>query len=107
MAHLEYQVIDHGVEHSQFFTGCGVSFTRYTDCATGIGESARDAGTDAFESADIPTSVDASALISELADLSTVQDAHEDCDPADHDECELTHHVSIRWRVVESAEVRP
>lgn len=104
---LEYAVIDHGVDGSQYFPGCGVAFTRYTDVATGIGESAREAGIDAFEGADIPTSVDASELIKDIAALPDEADAHEECDPADDGECELTHFVSIRWSVVESVEARP
>src|SRR4051812_44548084 len=76
---LEYAVLDHGVDGSQFFPGCGVYGTRYTDVATGIAESAREAGIDAFEGADIPTSVDASELIREIASLPDKADAHAAC----------------------------
>src|SRR3954467_11741329 len=76
---LEYQVLDHGVDGSQYFPGCGVYGTRYTDVATGIGESAREAGIDAFDGADIPTNVDASALIKTIAALPDQADAHAAC----------------------------
>lgn len=46
----EHEVIVHGVEHEQYFQGCGVSFTSYTDVATGIGADARQAFDDALES---------------------------------------------------------
>lgn len=46
-----YQVIDHGVEHSQYFQGCGVAFTEFVDCFTGIGDTAREALDDAIENA--------------------------------------------------------
>lgn len=45
-----FQIIDHGVEHSQYFQGCGVSFTPYTDVATGIGSTPKEALDDALDS---------------------------------------------------------
>jgi hypothetical protein len=47
----EFEILDHGVEHSQYFQGCGVSFTPYTDVYTGIGSSAHEALEDALEQA--------------------------------------------------------
>lgn len=47
----EHEVIDHGVEHEQYFQGCGVSFTRFEECYTGCGASAHDALDDALEQA--------------------------------------------------------
>lgn len=44
------QIIRHGIEHSQYFQGCGVSFTAYDACATGIGATEREAYEDALES---------------------------------------------------------
>ena len=46
---MEVQVINHGIEHSQYFQGCGVSFTHYDDCFTGIGASPGKAYNDALE----------------------------------------------------------
>jgi hypothetical protein len=45
-----HEVIVHGVEHSQYFQGCGVSFTPFEDVATGIGCDAAEAFDDALES---------------------------------------------------------
>lgn len=47
---LEYQIVDHGVEHESYFQGCGVSHTCFDDVATGIGNSLREALEDAAES---------------------------------------------------------
>ena len=47
----DWQWIDHGIEHEQYFQGCGVSFTEFTDCYTGIGASAQEAADDAAEQA--------------------------------------------------------
>ncbi len=46
---LEYEIIDHGVKHEQYFQGCGVALTKYEDVATGIGNSLREALEDAAE----------------------------------------------------------
>jgi hypothetical protein len=45
-----YQVIDHGFDSEQYFQGCGTAFTEFDDCATGCGETAREAFEDACES---------------------------------------------------------
>jgi hypothetical protein len=43
-------VVSHGVDNSQYFQGAGVSFTEFDDCATGVGNSEREALEDALES---------------------------------------------------------
>lgn len=45
----DFEVIDHGVEHEQYFQGCGVSFTRWNECSTGCGNSGVEALEDALE----------------------------------------------------------
>lgn len=45
----DHAVLVHGAEHEQFFKGCGVSFTKFTDVATGIGNDAAEAFEDALE----------------------------------------------------------
>jgi pyruvate/2-oxoacid:ferredoxin oxidoreductase beta subunit len=44
-----WRVINHGVEHSQYFQGCGTAFTEFTDCVTGIGDNPKEAMEDALE----------------------------------------------------------
>ncbi len=39
----EFEIVDHGIEHEQYFQGCGVSLTEFTDVATGIGNDAEEA----------------------------------------------------------------
>lgn len=46
----EYEIVDHGIKHEQYFAGCGVAFTPYDDVATGIGDDAQEALDDAIES---------------------------------------------------------
>jgi hypothetical protein len=45
-----FEVIDHGVEHEQYFAGCGTAFTEFNHVATGIGTSCAEAIDDALES---------------------------------------------------------
>lgn len=42
-----YELIDHGMENSQYFQGCGTSCTKFTDVWTGIGDSSKEAYEDA------------------------------------------------------------
>lgn len=44
-----YQIVDHGIDNPQYFQGCGVSCTEYTDCATGIGDTYQEALEDALD----------------------------------------------------------
>lgn len=44
-----FEVLDHGVEHEQYFQGCGVSMTEFTDVATGNGSSVAEAVDDALD----------------------------------------------------------
>lgn len=62
----QFEIISHGIENSQYFQGCGVSFTKYTDVATGIGQSEKEALNDALES-----------LAQNDWDVSTVEDSED------------------------------
>lgn len=96
-----YRIVNHGIEHSQYFQGHGVSFTRYTDCATGIGNTAGDALDDALEQLCMSGTItseegDAIGASEDAAILYANQHtAHADCDPENHEECELYWHVSV------------
>ena len=46
-----FEIVNHGVYYSQYFQGCGTSFTRYTHCYTGCGNDAKEAYEDALEQA--------------------------------------------------------
>ena len=45
----DFEIILHGVEHEQYFQGCGTSFTRWDECSTGCGDSEAAALEDALE----------------------------------------------------------
>lgn len=45
----EFQLIDHGIEHSQYFQGCGIAFTGFANVVTGIGDNPAKAIDDCLE----------------------------------------------------------
>lgn len=45
----DYELIDHGIDHSQYFPGCGLYGTDYTDIATGVGSDPAEALDDCLE----------------------------------------------------------
>jgi hypothetical protein len=45
----EFELVDHGIEHPDYFQGCGVAFTQFAFCATGIGANPADALEDLLE----------------------------------------------------------
>lgn len=46
----DFEIINHGIDSSSYFQGCGVAFTPFIDIATGIGDTALGALHDAWES---------------------------------------------------------
>lgn len=86
-----YQIIDHGFENSQYFQGCGVSFTSFTDCFTGIGGNPFEALEDAMEMA-AQSGWNTESIDNALLDSSEMPDAGLTHD--DYDDC--YHYVSIR-----------
>lgn len=44
-----FQLLSHGFDHSQYFQGCGTSFTDYAHVVTGCGGSEKEAFEDALE----------------------------------------------------------
>jgi hypothetical protein len=93
----KYQIVDHGVEHSQFFTGCGTAFTEYESVYTGIGDTPFEALEDALNEASMDD-WDCENIENELSDKSDIPDARqeEDDDELSDDASELYHYVSIR-----------
>ena len=45
----DFEVIDHGVKWPDYFQGCGVAFTTFDHCQTGIGDSIASALNDCLE----------------------------------------------------------
>ena len=48
---ISYEILDHGMDHSQYFQGCGTAFTNFTHVWTGVGNSSKEAYNDALDQA--------------------------------------------------------
>ena len=91
---LTFEIIDHGCDGEQYFPGCGVALTRFTDCATGIGDSAHEAGQDALGQIALMLSPEDAAQFGPVeAEAGALSNA-----PHDNPENpEWHHYVTIRW----------
>ena len=81
----DYEIVNHGVDNSQYFQGCGTAFTDYDDVYTGIGSSAAEALDDALEQAAM-SDWETETVTDKLSTRITIPDDAEDC----------YHYVSIR-----------
>lgn len=112
--HPLYEVISHGIDHAQYFQGCGVSFTPFDHVATGCGDSVWSALDDALEGiaqsveSDTKRKVLLACIEHEHAPLRKTLEANSvhaylvrdgQIGPDDDmpDDCELYHYVSIRF----------
>ena len=96
----EFELIDHGIEHSQYFQGCGVAFTRFANVATGIGDDPAEAiddcleqvATDGWDTEGMEARIMAQEGWEALPTTPSVA-AEFGCDETG----EVYYHVSIRW----------
>lgn len=103
----QFELIDHGIENSQYFQGCGTAYTKFTDVATGIGDNPAEAIEDALDQlAQADWDVEDLApriLAAEGWKEFPTEPSVGECYPIDDDgivdfdgECDLYYHVSIR-----------
>lgn len=45
----DFEIVDHGIEHEQYWQGCGVAFTKFDHVSTGAGWNPAEAIEDALE----------------------------------------------------------
>lgn len=101
----DYEIIDHGIDHSQYFQGCGVSYTRFENVVTGCGSSADEAWNDALEQmacngadiSGIESSEDNTHYTSDAAKAADVESFVRSQGEEITDDCELYYYLSIRW----------
>jgi hypothetical protein len=95
----EFELIDHGIEHSQYFQGCGIAFSSYRNVVTGIGDNPAEAIDDCLEQiaqAGFDTEgMEARIMAQEgWESLPTTPDVQTECG----EDCEeIYYHVLIRW----------
>ena len=89
---LSFEVINHGVENSQYFQGCGIAYTSFEDVATGIGGSPFEALEDALESL-AQNDWDVSGIKNELSKESEIPVNEEN---EENESMDVFHYVSVR-----------
>jgi hypothetical protein len=96
----DYDIVDHGVENEQYFQGCGIAFTKFDECFTGIGDNFAEAISDALEQVAMSTDYDTEDLETRILEdnplLGGTLDGHKSDVPEDADECH--YYTSIRIR---------
>ncbi len=90
---IDFDVVDHGVEHEQYFQGCGVACTRWDAVYTGAAKSAREALNDALEQLTVAGDYDVCSAEDRLSDA---LDALSDESDVPHNGHEFYHYVSIK-----------
>jgi len=105
----EFEVIDHGIEHAQYFQGCGCSYTKFDRVVTGCGESAAEAWDDALEQIAMEGiefaaegTEDNALYTSKKATEASVANhlAKQGIELGEDEDCELYYYVSIRFNTV-------
>ena len=109
----EFEFIDHGIDHAQYFPGCGTAFTDFDDVFTGCGSNPAEAVDDMLDelgSNGYETDGILEQILDELGlkELPETPSAHDDCHSIenceiddceacrDHGGCDLYYYVSIR-----------
>jgi hypothetical protein len=90
----EYEIVDYGVEHGQYFQGAGVTFSQWMDCYVGVGANYNEAARDAIDNC-ATSGWDTTTIEDIPEDYSNV--AHKDC-PEDDDMCELNYYAILYVR---------
>ena len=93
-----FELVDHGIEHSQYFQGCGVSYTLFNHVVTGIGDNLSDAVDDCLEQIALnwfeTEDMDDRILKREGWDTMPLTPNAYELHGSDN---EMHYHVSIRW----------
>jgi hypothetical protein len=94
----DFELVDHGAEHAQYFQGCGVAFTSFAYVATGIGDNPAAAIDDCldqiaqagFATDDMVARIKAQEGLEALPTTPDVQAIYGDNE-------DIYYYVSIRW----------
>lgn len=102
----DYQIVDHGIDHPQYFQGCCTSYTAFSECCTGIGEDYKAALDDCLEQIACSGIDDVSIIEPELDkehDGESVSEylESEGIEIDDGESTELYYYVSIRFNTAE------
>jgi hypothetical protein len=95
-----YEIVDHGVDHSDYFQGCGVAYTEFDKCYTGAGRSLKEALGDALEQIgehyDLLGCPDLLGECNESSDNDRVTQSYENIREKEPEDSQLYYYASIR-----------
>jgi len=100
-----YQLVDHGIDHAQYFPGCGVAFTEYEVCYTGCGSNFAEAIEDVLDQIALDGDYDIEGLEARikrdygLEKWLTEPNTDKYCE--ENEDCELSYYLSIRLKGAE------
>lgn len=102
----DYELLDHGIEHSDYFQGCGTAFTSFEHVATGIGDNFAEAYDDACEMIAQQHDIDDWEAFDKRVLADNDAAAFPTSPAVEHDEDEgdmgsVYYHVSIRYNLAE------
>jgi hypothetical protein len=94
----DFELVDHGIEHAQYFQGCGVAFTSFEHVVTGTGDNPAAAIDDClelvaqagFDTEDMVTRIKAQEGLEALPTTPDIQAIYGSIE-------DIYYFVSIRW----------
>lgn len=92
-----YEFIDHGLGHPDYFPGCGVAFTGFDECFTGSGNTPSEAANEALDMATNDYKWNDAVLNEAEADVNKDFYYEHEAIP---DDSEAMYHVSIRIKTI-------
>lgn len=106
----DFELIDHGIEHSQYFQGCGVTCASFENVAIGIGDNPAEAINDCLgqiatqegdlDTGGLETRIKTEEKWEDFPRSPSVCGGCEDRDAGKWrrcETCEIHYYVSIRW----------
>lgn len=97
---VDFEVIDHGVMFSDYFPGCGTTFTTYENVATGIGSSVFEAIDDCLDQIAQTVDVDFEQFMDSIIEKYGPIPTELTVEDPDEDETEVPwNYVSIRYNL--------
>ena len=96
----DYELLDHGIDHAQYFQGCGTAFTKFDHVVTGCGSNFAEALDDAldivaqdgFDADELDFRMRIDEDLQEWPTEPNTDKYHEE-----NEDSEMYYYVSIRW----------
>ena len=101
----DYQLVDHGIDHAQYFPGCGVAFTEYYEVYTGCGSNFAKAIEDVLDQIALDGDYNIDGLEAKIKEdyrlekWPTEPNTDKYCE--ENEDCELYYYLSIRLKGAE------